>query len=535
MLVYAKFLSFILVPFLLVSTAVSSQAISGQTDEDQVERWGLYEIELQGPAVGNPFMDVVLSAEFRNQDSRIDVLGFYDGDGLYKIRFSPPSMGKWTYQTKSNVRTLDAKLGSFEAVAPTKRNHGPVQVVDTFHFAYADSTPYRPFGTTCYAWNHQPDPLPEQTLETLKNSPFNKLRMCVFPKAYEYNSQDPPDFPFEGSANAWDTTRFRPAFFQKLESFVGDLQTLGIEADLILLHPYDEGRWGLDRLSDQEDDRYLRYVVARLAAYRNVWWSLANEYDFMLEKQESDWDRMGALVHETDPYRRLLSNHNGTAIYNHLQPWITHASIQNGSAVADFGRAVLYRDVYRKPIVFDEVKYEGNLPQRWGNLSAEEMVHRFWIGFTEGTYVGHGETYLHPQDVIWWAKGGRLNGQSPSRIAFLREIIESGPQSGMNPIDKWQESRMGGSHAENYFLVYLGRAGGQSWRVAIPAKDRDENLPMPVMQAEFIDCWNMTITPVSMRLSFEQTSRYEWTCRDLEKIELPDFPLLAIRLTPAEQ
>ena len=28
------------------------------------------------------------------------------------------------------------------------------------------------------------------------------------------------------------------------------------------------------------DDRYLRYVVARLAAYRNVWWSLANEYDF---------------------------------------------------------------------------------------------------------------------------------------------------------------------------------------------------------------------------------------------------------------
>src|SRR5262249_53510248 len=31
------------------------------------------------------------------------------------------------------------------------------------------------------------------------------------------------------------------------------------------------------------DDRYVRYLVARLAAHRNVWWSLANEYDFMKE------------------------------------------------------------------------------------------------------------------------------------------------------------------------------------------------------------------------------------------------------------
>jgi hypothetical protein len=42
-----------------------------------------------------------------------------------------------------------------------------------------------------------------------------------------------------------------------------------------------------------------------------------------------------------------------------------------------------------------------------GNLSAEELVHRFWVGTIAGTYVGHGETYLHPQDdVLWWSKGG---------------------------------------------------------------------------------------------------------------------------------
>ena len=50
--------------------------------------------------------------------------------------------------------------------------------------------------------------------------------------------------------------------------------------------------------------------------------------------------------------------------------------------------------------MFDEVKYEGDIPRRWGNLSAEELVFRFWEGTIAGTYVGHGETYLHPSDVL---------------------------------------------------------------------------------------------------------------------------------------
>ena len=93
--------------------------------------------------------------------------------------------------------------------------------------------------------------------------------------------------------------------------------------------------------------------------------------------------------------------------------------------------------MYRKPIVFDEVKYEGDIEQRWGNLSAEEMVHRFWQGTIAGTYVGHGETYQHPDDMLWWAKGGMLRGKSPARIAFLRKVLEDGPPTG------WSRSTSG--------------------------------------------------------------------------------------------
>ena len=70
----------------------------------------------------------------------------------------------------------------------------------TTHFGYEDGTPYVPIGTTCYAWTHQGDALEEQTLATLRTAPFNKMRMCVFPKSYAYNANEPVYYPFERDA-----------------------------------------------------------------------------------------------------------------------------------------------------------------------------------------------------------------------------------------------------------------------------------------------------------------------------------------------
>ncbi len=79
--------------------------------------------------------------------------------------------------------------------------HGPVRV-DGFHFAYADGTRYRPWGTTAYAWNHQDESLQKATLDTLAATPFTKLRMCLFPKHFVYNTDEPERFPFP-RADRW--------------------------------------------------------------------------------------------------------------------------------------------------------------------------------------------------------------------------------------------------------------------------------------------------------------------------------------------
>ncbi len=494
----------------------------------QVERWSVFELALPGPAEGNPFTEVELSARFTQGTTSVDIPGFYDGGGTYRVRFMPETTGEWTYETRSNRRALSGKSGRFSVVPATGNNHGPVRVANTFHFARADGTPFRQLGTTCYAWTHQGDALEEQTLQTLAGAPFNKLRMCVFPKNYDWNKNEPALYPFEGTPPAkWDFARFNPAFFQHLEKRIGQLRDLGIEADIILFHPYDKGRWGFDRMQPADDDRYLRYVVARLAAFRNVWWSLANEYDFLKNKTEADWDRLGALLQKSDPHDHLRSIHNGLLLYNHTKPWVTHASIQNGSAVEDAGRAVLYRDAYRKPVVFDEAKYEGDIPRRWGNLTAEEMVFRFWQGLVAGTYVGHGETYLHPEDdILWWSKGGVLRGQSPPRLAFLRQVMESSPPGGLNPVDKWQDPRIAGKPGE-YYLIYFGRETPASWTFELPKDQLADGL---TFQAEILDTWAMTVTPVPGTFVIKKKDGYTFADRDGKAIPLPGKPYLALRI-----
>jgi hypothetical protein len=503
------------------------------------EQWDVFEVELPGPSSGNPFLDVQLSGKFELDGNSQTVAGFYDGDGVYRIRFMPNKLGRWKYTTESNVAELAGKSGEFEAVAPTEGNHGPVRVKDTFHFGYEDGSPYRQLGTTCYVWNHQGDALEEQTLATLAESPFNKIRMCVFPKRYTWNENEPPLYPFEGTPpDEWDYTRFNPAFFQHLEQRVAQLRDLGIEADIILLHPYDGGQWGFDRMPDEADDRYLKYVVSRLAAYRNVWWSLANEYDFMSEKQESDWDRMIQVVHDADPYDRLTSIHNGTRLYNHNNPLLTHASIQNGSAAEEAGRAVLFRDVYRKPVVFDEIKYEGDIPLRWGNLSAEEMTHRFWECIIAGGYPGHGECYLSDDDVLWWSKGGVLKGESPARIAFLRDILADGPEY-VETIDKWQVPNVGGKPGE-YYLIYFGKESPGEWKFQLPRRSRkapSELVGDMKFKVDVLDTWNMTVTPVEGLFNLREPKDGEYTAYDIEgrTIELPNKPWLALRIVRVDE
>jgi len=476
--------------FLFCVGAVATAA-EVKTNSDSVEKWGIFELALSGPSGGNPFADVRICAEFRQGQRVFRPDGFYDGDGIYRIRFMPNATGRWTYITRSDRRELDGKEGAFVCVEPSAGNHGPVGVRDTYYLAYADGEPHFSIGTTCYAWAHQGAAMEEQTLATLKEAPFNKMRMCVFPKAYSYNNNEPKYYAYAGRPlKDWDFKRFNPEFWRHFEGRVAQLREMGIEADLIIFHPYD--RWGFKSMGHENNKFYLRYLVARLSAYRNVWWSFANEYDLLKWPMEH-WDEYMKLVREIDPYNHLRGIHNCRAWYDHSKAWVTHSSVQT----SDFRGAKTYREKYGKPVVYDECKYEGNIPQGWGNISAEQMVRNFWMGSLAGCYVGHGETYKHPKDILWWAKGGVLHGRSPARIAFMKEIVvEQAPFGEMRPdFSHYPGAYILAKPGEHYLIYFTDTS-----RVSIDlAGDRP-------YKVDGIDTWEMTVSPLG-----SATGKFEYT------------------------
>lgn len=444
----------------------------------KVERWDLFELVLSGPADGNPYADVALSAAFEYRNDRTEVEGFYDGEGTYRIRFMPDREGEWRFVTRSGAPELDGVTGSFLCTAPSPGNHGPVRVKDGYLFAYEDGTRYMPFGTTCYHWTHTGDAAHErQTLEELERSPFNKVRMCLLPT----RDMRPPMVAFAGTCpEDADTTRFNPAFFAHLEERIRDLMRIGIEADLILFHPYDkQGGWGFNSMEREQDYFYLRYVIARLGAFRNVWWSLSNEYDFNKMKTVEDWDRLLQYVQRKDPYQRLRSIHNGTkmyeisSLYDFSKSWITHQSIQHWDAEP----TTAWRAAVRKPVVIDEISYEGNVAKRWGNITGLELVHRYWEGFARGGFVAHGECFVNKPTRAWISAGGRMYGESPERIRFLRRLLEEGPED-------WMAAREEGSYA----LLYLGKYRTGVYELPLP--------PEREYRVELIDIWEMSVTPL---------------------------------------
>jgi outer membrane protein assembly factor BamB len=468
---------------------LSLAALGSGHSEPAIERWGVIEVTLPGPTSGNPYQDVQWSATFSQGDQHMTVPGFWDGGDTYRVRFSPPATGEWRYETRSATPELSGKTGTFTATAATGNNHGPVVVFDKFYLRYADGTPYHQWGTTCYAWVHQTRELQEQTLKTLAASPFNKIRFCVFPKHYDYNKNEPELFAFQkGADGQFDFNRPDPVFWQHFEQRILDLQKLGIEADLILWHPYD--RWGFSEMSDAEDDRYLRYCIARLSAFRNVWWSLANEFDFMSNldgkhpgrKTMDDWDRFFAILQQEDPHQRLRGIHNGAMWYDHAKAWVTHASLQT----SDMNGGVRFREKYQKPVIYDECRYEGNIPQGWGNLDAKTMTQRFWLGSLSGCYVGHGETYKHADDILWWSKGGVLHGESPPRIQWLKDFLaQSPPFHELAPLGDGQGQFLLAKPGEFYLFYCLDAR-----------RHRIELAGSRPYKLDLVDPWEMTVTTI---------------------------------------
>ena len=548
-----------------------------------MRQYEMAELAWQGEEPEGSWADVCLDAVFSCGGWEKAVRGFYAGNSIYKVRFLPERAGKYFWRVTGEIeaegeavcepaccgvwyagedphsggrpsdrenrcreemqydrekccggerqysggsqygaeyrKAVSSGSDSRKLRALEGAGHGPVRACGR-HFMYEDGTRYTPVGTTVYALAHQPEALIRRTLKTLSEAPFNKVRYCIFPKSYDYNHNEPELFAFHRKPDGtWDVNRPCMEFWEHFERIITELDKMGIQSDLILFHPYD--RWGFAELSMEENRIYLDYLLRRLAAFPSVWWSMANEYDLMFQRGISDWYELEEYIAAHDPYGHLLSNHQCIVAYDFGRKNVTHCCLQ----LRDVNRAKEFSEKYQKPVIYDELAYEGNLPLDWGNISGFELADRLWSLYAQGAYGTHGEVFLSDDEVLWWAKGGILKGESPARIAFLKTVLQEadGPLEAWNLLEfaepgegfsvadmlrgvrkdnplaelyyfgegpekdgMFRSPEYAGRYGTQFFLRYFGRTCPGLTTLYLP-EDRS-------YQVEVIDIWEMTKT-----------------------------------------
>jgi hypothetical protein len=106
----------------------------------KVERWDAFEVSCPGFDDKNPFTDYTVQGVFKSKSETQTVDGFYDGGGLYRVRFMPSFTEDYHFEI-SGTFSDTSYSGNFSVTPASANNHGPVRVAYTYHFAYEDGTP----------------------------------------------------------------------------------------------------------------------------------------------------------------------------------------------------------------------------------------------------------------------------------------------------------------------------------------------------------------------------------------------------------
>ena len=251
---------------------------------ETVERWGIFELdpERAGRRESVPGRRVRPPSSGRHRMVSVD--GFYDGDGVTRSGSAGPGGPRGRIAPLSSAGELDGIRVGSPAEPPAEGNHGPVRVVGGWRFEYADGTRYVPYGTTCYHWTHtrrrssrRADAAHPGRLPVQQDQDVPAADRGDDPTSARVRRRHP------GAAGPGhlDRTRFDPEFFAHFEARIADLLRLGIEADVDHLPPVRQGALGRG-----QPDAGPGSVPASatwspaLGAFRNVWWSMSNEFDF---------------------------------------------------------------------------------------------------------------------------------------------------------------------------------------------------------------------------------------------------------------
>lgn len=240
----------------------------------------------------NPYVDIRMEVEFRSPLFKTYLMpGFWDGiHNRMVVRFTPTAAGQWTYRVTSNVSAFDGKEGMFNAAASDAP--GFVNVANVHHWATDNKQPHLWMGYIADRFAFESPAEFDRQLNAAADNKFTHFRGSILGSAKDQ------------SAVFLGPDRPNPAYFAELDRRVGEIHKRGITTDLMFAS--DPGCITSLFPDSQARERFVRYVVARYAAF-NVTWEGVGEFEDYADGR-AILKELGLDLKKLDPYQHPRSS-----------------------------------------------------------------------------------------------------------------------------------------------------------------------------------------------------------------------------------
>jgi hypothetical protein len=458
-------------------------ALPGQSPRAaDVAAWNVFETSFEtSKRYGNPFVDVEVNVVFACGARRWVMPAFWAGGNTWKVRFAPPSAGRYRYRVEASDREnagLNGKERTLVVTACTGDNpllrHGFLRVsADRRHFEHADGTPFFWLGDTwwkCLCKRMPFDDFQELTADRrAKGFSVVQIVCGVYPDEglFEDRWENEGGKPY----TTRDFTVVNPAYFEFADRRFRHLVDAGIVPAIV-------GGWGRGDCDGMAMaglagiKRHWRNLVARYGALPTVWIIGG-------ESGGPQWTEVARYVQSLDPYGRPLTMHPSASgrLAVTDEKVINFDMLQTGHGDMEAARGAIpkliaaYNRTPPMPAMIGEFCYEGHMQA--AHDDAERYV--FWGSMLSGaaglTYgaagVWHASVAGDPglnrvYDPTTWREGMRLPGSA--QLGFGKRLLEHYPWASLRPHSEWAEA---GSFAAGIpgqlRFIYQPRRGIYNW------------------------------------------------------------------------
>ena len=221
----------------------------------------------------------------------------------------------------------------------------------------------------------------------------------------------------------FDYTRFELSHWQKLDRALRFARDKDMVISLVL--DMNDGRVHPEAGSADEQ-RFVRYAVARFSAFSNITWDLGDDLDLF---RDVAWTRQtGSLIKELDPYKHLATSHPVNNVHqDRTAQWFDFTSFQDWNR-EQHAFMLKEREQQKRlgriiPQTNEEYGYEDHYPV-WAPKpdadSADTLRRMAWEIVMAGGYQTTGETARRGTNIWPDTGGGWMNGRGDATMTMLQ-------------------------------------------------------------------------------------------------------------------